>query len=81
MNSSETQGEFCIFFPKKNVMMHENQQAEILRAMVMVVGSKKKERTIKGNWCNPAKDPPTIKSIFSLERKDGKKVNDRTYLK
>ena len=49
--------------------------------MVMVVGSKKKERTVKGNWCNPAKDPPTIKSIFSLERKDGKKVNDRTYLK
>ena len=33
---------------------------------------KRKEKTIKGDWCNPAKDPPTIKSIFSLEHKDGK---------
>ena len=30
---------------------------------------KRKERTIKGDWCNPAKDPLTIKSIFSLVHK------------
>ena len=46
----------------------------------MVVGSKKKERTVKGNWSNPAKDPPTIKSISSLEHKDGELVSSRTYL-
>ena len=50
-------------------MIHENQQAEILQAMVMAVGPKKKEKTIKGNRCNPAKDPPTIKLVFFLERK------------
>ena len=30
---------------------------------------KRKERTIKGDWCNPAKDPLTVKSIFSLVHK------------
>jgi len=33
---------------------------------------KRKERTIKGDRYNPAKDPSTIKSIFSLEHKDRK---------
>ena len=33
---------------------------------------KRKERTVKGDRCNPAKDPPTVKSVFSLEQKDGK---------
>ena len=40
--------------------------------IVMAVNPKKKERTIKGNRCDPAKDPPTVKSIFSLRHKDGK---------
>ena len=41
---------------------------------------KRKERTIKGNWCNPTKDPPTVKLIFSLEHKEGKILNGGTYL-
>ena len=44
----------------------------MLRAMVMVVSPKKKEKTIKGDQCDPTKDPPTIKSVFSLGHKDGK---------
>ena len=41
-------------------------------AMVMVMNLEKKERTIKGDQCDPTKDPPTIKSVFSLGHKDGK---------
>ena len=44
----------------------------MLQIIVMAVNPKKKERTIKGNRCDPAKDPPTVKSIFSLRHKDGK---------
>ena len=40
--------------------------------MVMALGLERKEKTMKGDWCNPAKDPPMIKSIFFLEHKDGK---------
>ena len=40
--------------------------------MVMTIGPKKKERTIKGDWCNPTKDPPIVKSVFFLEHKDEK---------
>ena len=47
----------------------------MLQAMLMVVGSKKKERTVKGDWFNSAKDTPTVKSVFSLEYKGGKIVN------
>ena len=57
------------------MMMHENRQARMLRAMLMAVGSKKKERTVKGDQCNPAKDPLTIKLVFSLEHKGEKIVN------
>jgi len=32
----------------------------------------KKEKTVKGDWCNLAKDPPTVKSVFSLKHKDEK---------
>ena len=60
--------------------MHENQWAKILWAIVMAVSPEKKERTIKGDWCNPTKDPSTVKSVFSLEHKDGKTMNGRTYL-
>ena len=38
----------------------------MLLTMVMVVSLEKKERNIKGDRCNSAKDPPTVKSIFSL---------------
>ena len=44
----------------------------MLQIIVMAVNPKKKERTIKGNRCDPAKDPSTVKSIFSLRHKDGK---------
>ena len=44
----------------------------MLRAMVMVVSSEKKERTIKGDRCDLAKNPLTVKSVFSLGHKDGK---------
>ena len=41
---------------------------------------KKKKPTIKGNRYEPVKDPPTIKSISSLEHKDGELMSSRTYL-
>ena len=46
----------------------------------MAINPKKKERTIKGDQCNLAKDPPTVKSVFSLEHKEGKIMNCGTYL-
>ena len=54
------------------LMMHENQQTKLLWATVMAVNPEKKERTAKSNWCDPAKDPPTIKSVFSLGHKERK---------
>ena len=54
------------------LMMHENQKTGTLQAMVMAVSPEKKERTIKGDWCDPTKDPPTVMSIFSLGHKDRK---------
>ena len=53
-------------------MMHENQKAKILWAMVMAVSPEKKERTIKGDWCDLTKHSPTVKSVFSLKHKDRK---------
>ena len=47
-------------------MMHENQKVGMFRIMVIAVNPEKKERNIKGDWCDPAKDPPTVKSVFSL---------------
>ena len=44
----------------------------MLQAMVMAMSPEKKEKTTKGDRCNPAKDPPTVKSVFSLGYKDGK---------
>ena len=38
----------------------------------MVVSLEKKERTVKGDRCDLAKDPPTVKSVFSLGHKDRK---------
>jgi len=62
------------------MMMHENQWTEILQAIVMTVSPEKKERTIKGDRCNLAKDPSAVKLVFSLEHKDVKTMNGRTYL-
>ena len=44
----------------------------MLRTMEMALAPKRKEKTVKGDQCNPAKDPSTIKSVFSLEHKDVK---------
>ena len=44
----------------------------MFQAMVMALGPERKEKTVKGDWCNLAKDSLTIKLIFSLEHKDGK---------
>ena len=35
-------------------------------AMVMAINPEKKERTIKGDQCDSVKNPPTVKSVFSL---------------
>ena len=39
---------------------------------MMAMNPEKKERTIKGDQCDLAKDPPMVKSVFSLKHKDGK---------
>ena len=52
----------------------------MLQAIVMAMSPKKKERTVKGDQRNLAKDPLTVKSVFSLEHKEGKIVNGDTYL-
>lgn len=44
----------------------------MLRTMVMVVNPEKKERTIKGDQCDIAKDSPTVMSVFSVGQKHGK---------
>ena len=40
--------------------------------MVMAMNPKKKERAIKCDWCDPAKNSPMVKSVFSLEHKEEK---------
>ena len=55
------------------LMKHKNQQAEILRATVMVVSPEKKERIVKGDQCDPTKEPSTVKSVF-FSRTQGKKI-------
>ena len=45
----------------------------MLRTLVMAVDLKKKKRIVKGNRCNPAKNPLTVKLVFSLEYKEGEK--------
>ena len=44
----------------------------MFQTMVMAMNPEKKKRIIKGDWCDPAKDPLTVKSVFSLGHKDGK---------
>ena len=53
-------------------MMHESQYAEIFQATVMAVNPEKKVRTAKGDQCDPAKNPPMVKSVFSLGHKERK---------
>ena len=53
----------------------------MLQALMMPVSLEKKERTVKGDQCNPAKDLLTVKSVFFLKHKEGKIVmNGDTYL-
>ena len=42
----------------------------MLQIMVMIVNPKMEERSVKGDWCNPTKDPSMVKSVFSLGHKD-----------
>ena len=44
----------------------------MLRAMVMALWSERKGKIVEGDRYNPTKDPPTVKSVFSVEHKDGK---------
>ena len=44
----------------------------MLQIIIMVVNPEKKERIIKGDWCDPAKDPPMVKLVLSLGYKNGK---------
>ena len=44
----------------------------MLWTLVMAIDLEKKERTVMGDRCNPAKDLPMVKSVFSLEHKEGK---------
>ena len=41
---------------------------------------RERKKTIKGDRGELAKDPLTVKSIFSLEHKDSEFVNGKTYL-
>ena len=53
----------------------------MLQAMMMPMSLEKKEKAIKGDRCNSAKDLLTVKSVFFLEHKEGKIVmNGDTYL-
>ena len=40
--------------------------------MVMALGPEKKERNVKGDRCYLARDPPTVKLVFSLKHMNGK---------
>ena len=51
----------------------------MLWGMVMALGLERKEKTMKDDWCEPAMDPPTVKSIFSLEHRDGGLVNSKIF--
>ena len=44
----------------------------MFQAIIMTLGPEKKEKTVKDDRWNPAKYPPTVKSIFSLKHKDWK---------
>ena len=44
----------------------------MFRTTVMVLRPERKEKIVKGDRCNPAKDPLMVKSVFSLEYEDGK---------
>ena len=44
--------------------------AKTLRATIMAVNPKNKESTVKDDYCDSTKDPPTVKSVFSLGYKE-----------
>ena len=49
-------------------------------ASTIVDDLKRKKVTIEGNQGELAKDPPTIKSVFSLEHKGSEWMNSSVYL-
>ena len=51
---------------KLMLMMHGNLQARLIQTMMMAVNPEKKERTIKGDRCDSAKNPLIVMSVFSL---------------
>ena len=44
----------------------------MFQAIVIALGPERKEKTSKGDQYNLVKDPPTVKSVFSLAHKDEK---------
>ena len=44
----------------------------MFQAIVIALGPERNEKTGKGDRYNLVKDPPTVKSFFSLEHKDEK---------
>ena len=59
------------------MIMHKNKQAGMFQVLVMVLELERKENIVKVDRCEPAKDHPTIKSVFSLKHKDGGFVNSK----
>ena len=43
----------------------------------MDLGPERNEKTIKDDQCEPVKNPPTVKSVFFLEHKNGGLVNGK----
>ena len=52
----------------------------MLQATMMARWPKEEKMTVKDDRCEPAKDTPTVKFVFSLEHKDDELVSNRTYL-
>ena len=52
----------------------------MLRAPMTIWWPKEKKNIVKNDWDELAKDLPIIKSVFSLEQKNGESVNIKTYL-
>ena len=50
----------------------------MLQVMVVAWWPEEKKETVKSDWCELAKNPLMVKSVFSLEHKDGELVSSRT---
>ena len=60
--------------------MFENQQAECFGLQRWLDDLKRKKNTIEGDWGELTKNFPTVKSVFSIELKYSKWMNNRIYL-